>query len=199
MSNRFTPSPTRALSVLCGALLVVFPARAQETAAATSRPVKADPTGMGLLQKDRPKNARTEITCKDESTFDNPTGIATFLKSVVVKDPQFNLFCDKLTVYLNKQRKGIDNAVAEGNVVIVQDNTNEKGDPVKSIGRSGKCVFVPASGEATLTISPSLQQGINNHIATEPATVMILNRDGRLKTVGPSRTVIVDADKAGQQ
>jgi hypothetical protein len=81
--------------------------------------------------------------------------------------------------------------------VIVQDNTNEKGAAVKSIGRGGKAVFVPATGEATLTISPQLQQGINNHIATEPTTVMILNRDGRLKTEGPSRTVIVDADKAG--
>lgn len=179
-----------AAALLCGALLTALPADAQ-----TEK--KSDPTGMGMLQKDRPKNAKTEITCKDESTFDNATGVATFVKSVVVKDPQFNLFCDKLTVYLNKQRKGIDNAVAEGNVVIVQDNTNEKGEAVKSVGRAGKCVFVPATGEATLTISPSLQQGINNHVSTEPSTVMILNRNGHLKTEGPSRTIIIDADKAG--
>lgn len=180
-----------AAALVCGAMFTASPLGAQ-----TAK--KADPTGMGMMQKDRPKNAKTEITCKDESTFDNATGVATFVKSVVVKDPQFNLFCDRLTVYLNKDRKGIDNAVAEGNVVVVQDNTNEKGDAVKSVGRAGKAVFVPATGEATLSISPQLQQGINNHVSSEPTTIMILNRNGHLKTVGPSRTIIIDADKAGQ-
>lgn len=182
--------PLLAAALTCGALFIAFSASAQTAS-------KSDPTGMGMIQKDRPKNAKTEITCKDESTFDNATGVATFVNKVVVKDPQFNLFCDKLTVYLNKERKGIDNAVAEGNVVIVQDNTSEKGEAVKSVGRAGKCVFVPSTGEATLTISPSLQQGINNHVSTEPTTTMILNRNGHLKTVGPSRTLIIDADKAG--
>jgi hypothetical protein len=85
---------TGALVLLGGALFTTLPAFAQPATAAGTTKSKVDPTGMGLLQKDRPKNAKTEITCKDESTFDNTTGVATFVKSVVVKDPQFNLFCD---------------------------------------------------------------------------------------------------------
>lgn len=182
------PCLSLALALLGAATLA---SSAQTPAASPAK--KPDPVGMGVFSKDRPKNAKTDITCKGEATFDNASGIATFITNVFVKDPQFNLYCDKLTVYLNKDRKGIDRAEAEGKVTIVQENTNDKGALVKSIGRSGKAVFYPATGEATLTESPSLQQGINNHIAVEPWTVMILNRDGRLDTKGPSRTVITDA------
>ena len=187
-----------ALALFCALTLT---ARAQQAAAAASetKPAKSDPTGFGVMQKDRPKNAKTEITCKAEATFDNVSGIAIFTEKVFVKDPQFNLFCDKLTVYLNKQRKGIDYVVAEGHAIIVQDNTNDKGEAQKSIGRAGKVVFVPAKNEATLTMWPQLQQGINNHISTEESTTMILNRGGQLKTIGGSRTVIVDADQAAAQ
>ncbi len=186
-----------ALALLCAATIAAYGQQNPATPAAT--PKKSDPLGLGGMQKNRPKGAKTEITCKEEATFDNTTGIATFVTSVFVKDVQFNLYCDKLTVFLNKERKGIDHAEADGHVVIVQENTNEKGEASKSIGRSGHAVFYPATGEATLTKWPQLQQGINNHISTEESTVMILNRDGRLKTDGGSRTVIVDADKAGAQ
>jgi lipopolysaccharide export system protein LptA len=155
----------------------------------------SDPTGLGLNQKDRPKNAKTEITCQQESTFNNATNMATFVGTVVVKDPQFTLYCDKLTVYLNKEHKGIDHAEADGHVVIVQDNTDDKGKAQRSIGRSGHALFQPATGDVTLTIAPQLQQGMDNHVATETTTVMILNRAGRLKTVGGSKTTIVDADQ----
>jgi lipopolysaccharide transport protein LptA len=191
-----------ALALLCAATLSVHAQQSAATPTATgpnesaAAGKKPDPLGLGGLQKSRPKNAKTEITCKEEATFDNATGVATFLKSVFVKDVQFNLYCDKLTVYLKKDRKGIDYAEADGNVVIVQENTNEKGEPSKSIGRAGHAVFHPDTGEATLTKSPQLQQGINNHLSTEESTVMILNRDGRLDTRGGSRTVIIDADKA---
>lgn len=192
-----------AIALLCAATLGAH----AQTPAPSASPKKSDPTGLGLLSKDRPKNAKTEITAKGEATFDNTTGIATFTTNVFVKDPQFNLYCDKLTVYLNKERKGIERAEAEGKVVIVQENTNDKGEVVKSIGRAGKAVFVPATGDATLTATPGLppegnwpqlQQGINNQVATDEKTVMILNRAGRLKTIGPSRVVLIDADKAAQ-
>lgn len=188
-----------ALALLCAATLTAYGQQSAATPAPAASPKKADPLGLGGMQKNRPKNAKTEITCKDEATFDNASGIATFVTSVFVKDVQFNLYCDKLTVYLNKERKGIDHAEADGHVVIVQENTNDKGEPSKSIGRSGHAIFYPATGEATLTIWPQLQQGINNHISTEEKTVMILNRDGRLKTIGGSRTVIIDAQNATAQ
>lgn len=41
----------------------------------------------------------TEITAR-EATFDNRTHLATFTGDVVVKDPEFNVTCDSMTVHL---------------------------------------------------------------------------------------------------
>ncbi|HSI10768.1 MAG TPA: hypothetical protein VK961_01935, partial [Chthoniobacter sp.] len=46
----------------------------------------------------------TEITAI-EATFDQKSNIAVFVKDVVVKDPQFNVECDKLTAYLKKEEQ----------------------------------------------------------------------------------------------
>ncbi|MFY8216815.1 MAG: LptA/OstA family protein [Chthoniobacterales bacterium] len=148
-----------------------------------------------MFSSDRPAGAQTEITAQKEATFNNAENMATFTGSVVVKDPQFTLFCDRLIVYMNENRKGLRIVEALGNVTIVQETKDEKGNPSKSIGRSGKAIFNPATGDITLTESPQIQQGINNHIAVNPATVMVLNRVGRLSTQGSSRTVIVDANE----
>ncbi len=186
---------TRSLS----GLLVLLGATATLAVAQTPAPAakKTAASDVGFIQKDRPKGAKTEITSQTEATFDNATSVATFVGKVVVKDPQFTLYCEKLVVYLRADRKGIDRAEAEGKVVIVQENKNDKGEIVKSIGRAGKAVFVPSTGDVTLSIWPQLQQGINNQVATDQGTVMILNRAGRLKTIGGSRVTLVDADKAG--
>jgi len=152
-----------------------------------------------MFSSDRPAGAQTEITAQKEATFNNAENMATFAGSVVVKDPQFTLYCDRLIVYMNENRKGLRIVEALGNVTIVQETKDEKGNPSKSIGRSGKALFNPATGDITLTESPQIQQGINNHIAVNPATVMILNRVGRLSTQGSSRTVIVDASEGVTQ
>ncbi len=148
-----------------------------------------------LFATDRPAGAQTEITAQKEATFNNAENIATFTGNVVVKDPQFTMFCEHLIVYMNENRKGLKVVEAIGKVTIVQENKDEKGNPNKSIGRAGKALFDPVSGDITLTQSPQIQQGINNHIAVDPSTVMILNRAGRLTTQGSSRTVIIDANE----
>ncbi|HVQ20155.1 MAG TPA: LptA/OstA family protein [Terrimicrobiaceae bacterium] len=151
-----------------------------------------DPLGVKGLTKDRPKDAKTEITSKKQATFDNVSSVAEFEGSVVVKDPQFTMFCDQLRVTMNKERKGLQLVEAFGNVIIVQDNTDESGKKIKSTGRSGKAVYEPVSGDVTLTVWPSVQHDINMQVATEQGTVMILNRGGKMTTKGGSRTVIVD-------
>ncbi len=153
---------------------------------------KKDPLGVKNLTKGRPKDAKTEITSKKQATFDNATSVAEFDGSVVVKDVQFTLFCDQLRVTLSKDRKGLQLVEAFGNVIIVQDNTDDAGKTVKSTGRSGKAVYEPVSGDVTLTIWPSVQHDINMQVATEQGTIMILNREGKMTTKGGSRTVIVD-------
>jgi lipopolysaccharide transport protein LptA len=153
--------------------------------------------GFAGLGKDRPADAKTEITANKEATFDNAQSVAEFVGNVKVRDPQFTLTCDRLKVTLSKSHKGMEVAEAFGNVVIVQENTEKSGQTTKAIGRSGTAVYVPASGEVTLKTWPSVQQGMNNQVATEESTVMILNRNGKSKTVGGSKTVITDTGEGG--
>lgn len=152
----------------------------------------ADPLGLGPLGDTRAPGAKTEITAQKEATFDEKNNLAIFIGSVRVNDPSFLLAADKLTVTLTADRSGIERAVAEGNVVIVQQ-TGGDDDAKRATGRAQRAEYIPATGRATLSGNPEIQQGINRHIATSPGTRMILHRDGRASTVGPSRTVITDS------
>lgn len=156
----------------------------------------SSPFGMGL-GKERPKGAKTEITAKKQATFDNATSIAEFDGSVVVKDVQFTLFCDKLKVTLNKNRKGLQlvEAFGEGRdrVIIVQENTDTAGKVTKAIGRATKVLYDPATGIITLFGWPSVQHDINLQQATEEGTIMYLDRNGKMDTKGGSKTTIVDS------
>lgn len=193
----------RPTTILCS-LLAVFLSQAvlgQETPSINSGEKQEPKAGMmggfAGLGKDRPKDAKTEITASKEATYDNASSVAEFIGNVVVHDPQFTLTCDNLKVTLSKNRKGMEIAEAAGHVIIIQENTDGKGQAAKAIGRSGAATYVPASGEVTLRIWPSIQQGINNQVATEEGTVMVLNRNGKSKTTGGSRTVISETSTAG--
>ena len=156
-----------------------------------------DHFGVRALSSDRPKDAKTEITARKEATFDNASDIAEFMGSVVVKDPQFTLYCDRLKVTLNRERKGLKLVEAFGNVIIVQENKDESGKQSKATGRSGKVVYEPVSGNIVLTVWPSVQHDINLQVATEEGTVMTLNRSGKMTTKGGSKTLIVDNSQQG--
>jgi len=159
--------------------------------------------GNGLFgpvtpQTGRPSNGRTVIESDNGASFDNADSSADFIGHVVVHDPQFDLSCDRLHVILRPDRKGLQKVVAIGNVVVTQEKRNDRGDVVKSIGKCGKATYDTASGDVTLEEWPQIQQGINNQIATQQNTIMILNAKGRSRTIGGSRTMIVDTggDKA---
>jgi lipopolysaccharide transport protein LptA len=153
--------------------------------------------GFAGIGKDRPADAKTEITATKEATFDNAANVAEFVGRVVVRDPQFTLSCDRLKVTLSKARKGMEVVEATGHVVIIQDNTDKNGKTTKAIGHAESATYVPASGEVTLKGWPSVQQGMNNQVATEQSTVMVLSRNGKSRTDGPSKTNIVDTSEAG--
>ncbi len=164
----------------------------------------------------------TEITAL-EATFDQKANLAVFLGEVVVKDPEFNVICDKLTAYLKSDKKkgdgaaarpageaadeppqksgGLERAIAESSgdrrVIITQDKTEADGSITQSIGKADKATYDAVTGDIILTGSPDVIQGINRVQATEPGTVMVLNRDGRMKATGPHRTTIVDKAGAG--
>jgi len=152
-----------------------------------------------------PQQGPTEITCTKEANFDNKSRRAVFIGTVKVKDPQFTLTSDKLVAILRdntaaagaKKDSGLEKATADGNVIIIQDKPSEDGGPPKRyVGKAEHAEYDASTGDVTLTGWPQVQQGINNQVATEASTVMILNRDGRMKTIGGSKTVIQEsADK----
>jgi lipopolysaccharide export system protein LptA len=160
------------------------------------------------------KRGPTEITATKEASFDGKQRMAVFLGDVRIDDPEFTLKAEKLTVYMKKQAPaapdekgkpgasavaakagggGLDRAIAEGNVVIEKmqpDGTG--GQPVRYVGKAAKVEYNAATGDAILSGWPRVLQGINMHVATESSTVMYLNREGRMRTQGGSKTTIVD-------
>lgn len=145
-----------------------------------------------LASDQRPKDARTVIESEAGATFENATSTAEFTGHVVVHDPQFELSCDKLHVTLGADRKGLSRVIATGSVIITQDKKNDRGDIIKSIGKCGKATYDAVTGDVTMEDWPQIQQGINNQVATQQSTVMILNAKGHSRTIGSSRTMIVD-------
>lgn len=88
---------------------------------------------------------------------------------------------------------GLERVVAEGNVLITQDKVAANGEVTHYVGKAARAEYNATTGDVTLTGWPQIQQGINNQVATEEGTVMILNRAGRLKAIGPTKTVIQES------
>jgi lipopolysaccharide transport protein LptA len=182
----------------CAAILLPSFCLQAQTSPSIQPSGQASSPAVGGLGGERPANAETVITALQSSTFDNRTGIAEFVGSVVVKDPQFTLTADSLKAFLNAERKGLERVEATGNVVIRQENTDDRGGEVVSVARAGKAVFHPASGDVELMEWPQVTQGINAHVATEAGTKMLLNRIGKINTAGSSRTMIVDTGEGAR-
>lgn len=165
---------------------------AQQPTVETKKPDEADPLkkafggGFGT-----PSNqpVTTEIF-SDGAFFDSAKSIGIFSGHVLVKDPRFNLQADKLTVYLGKgETKGLEKAVAEGNIGMIREAPGENGGPpMRSVGRADTAVYTAGDGNVELRGTPRVQSGVNSHIATSPDTVMVINQGGQLTTKGPSRT-----------
>jgi lipopolysaccharide export system protein LptA len=186
----------------------------------------ADAPKSGGNKKDKglkKSKGPTEITAL-EATFDQKANLAVFLGEVVVKDPEFNVICDKLTAYLKsdkskgkgdaakpaapaasedapKKSGGLERAIAESTgdrrVIITQDKTEADGTITQSVGKADKATYDAVSGDVVLTGSPEVLQGINRVVAVDPGTVMTLNRDGRMRANGLTKSTIVDKASSG--
>ena len=178
------------------------PAKGAKTAEAAKAPKAddADPLkGMfgGSGKGQQPTGPITTEVYSDEAFFDSAKYIGTFSGRVIVKDPRFNIQADKLTVYLAKgEARGLERAVAEGNVGVIREQPGENGGPPsRAVGRADTAVYTAADGNVELRGTPRLQSGVNTHIATSPDTVMIINQNGQLTTKGPSRTELRQEQK----
>src|SRR5215210_7828973 len=122
----------------------------QTSAASTSK--------KAVAKSEVQQKGPTEITSTKEATFDNKTRQAMFTGNVQVKDPEFTITCEKLTAFLHDTAAskaaaapktsappaasrskgngggtagGLDRAVAEGKVTIIQEKPGENGGPMK--------------------------------------------------------------------
>jgi len=140
--------------------------------------------------------SKTEITATEGATADLENRTATFSGDVRVLDSRFQMKTRSLTVVFSKDPAGLESAVASGGVVIIQTQTEgeKKEDP--AIGRAERAVYTASTGEIELSGTPILEQGANRHVSTSPATKMFLSRSGKLRTVGPNRTEIIDRSKS---
>lgn len=186
----------------------------EESARSSSTPPPESKTPAP--EKVTPPTDSTEITASEEASFDEKNRQAIFIGNVKVVNPQFTLTAKKLTAFLAGKGTaakpattpapgagatpagggGLERAVAEGDVIIVQDQPGEPGkEPTRYVGRGQKADYDVKTGDITLSGWPQVQQGINNHIATEEGTVMIINRSGKMRTSGRSKTVIQDSSE----
>ncbi|MEO6785259.1 MAG: LptA/OstA family protein [Chthoniobacteraceae bacterium] len=167
----------------------------------------------------RPKGP-TEITAR-EATFDNSRHFATFTTEVYVRDPEFGLSCERLTVNLKQpappgsakpdlkpkapgeQSSGIEKAVAEGSVIITQDKVDAAGKPQRYTGKARRAVFDNTTGTLTLYGWPQISESIGGSvtkqtISLEESCVITLNRSGKMDVKGYHKTTIQDASDLNQ-
>lgn len=176
------------------------------------RPQALAPIG-GSPQKvsDQP----TVIIEADSSVFDLKAGIFLYSGHVRARHPDFYIECEELEVHMVKDEASKDGkkpAPKPANDPVVPDQKNKvKDSPIlKAIARGpmvtiekrdengqvqlGKCRrldYDKASGDITLSDYPQVQRGNILHKATQADTTMVFDKNGKLRTNGRPRTVIL--------
>lgn len=100
---------------------------------------------------------------------------------------------DKSSAGLIGAPSGLEKAVAEGRVVILQEKKNEKGQIEKNVGRAEKVVYEASTGNITLMGWPRVEQNLNTITSEEESTVMVMNKSGKVEVQGKSKTVLRDS------
>ena len=95
---------------------------------------------------------------------------------------------------------GLEKAVAEmnpgGKVIITQDKKEADGSITHSVGKADKAVYDAVTGDVTLTGSPEIHQGISRVIPAEEGVKLIINRDGKYRAIGRTKTLLQDNEKS---
>lgn len=95
-----------------------------------------------------------------------------------------------------KSKGGLEKAIAEmnggGRVVITQDKKEADGSVTNSVGKADKAVYNAVTGDITLTGNPEIRQGISKVVPAEEGVTLIINRDGRYRAIGRTKTLLQD-------
>jgi LPS export ABC transporter protein LptC len=107
----------------------------------------ADPLGIDAKAKRKKtdksgERSRTVITCDGPLDIDYENNIAHFYNNVIVVDKRGRLLADKMDVYYNDNRKGVQKIVAAGNVVIENpDGNTTYSDNVIYLAEEGRVIL----------------------------------------------------------
>jgi len=146
----------------------------------------------------------------DNSVFDLKAGIFIYTGHVRARHPQFYIECEELEVHMVKDEDKQDKKAAPKNSGILANGEQKPGEsgirialargPMVSIekkseqgdiqqGRCRRLLYEAATGDITLSDNPQVQRGDVLHIAAQPDTVMIFDKNGKLRTTGRTRTI----------
>ncbi len=167
------------------------------------------------------KGAPTIIIEADRSDFDLNTAVFIYSGHVRARHPDFYIECEELEVHMVKEDQAPASktkAQAPQNPLLAKGGKKEQKDPPikKAIARGpmviiekrslegdiqqGRCKRLDYDGttkDIVLSDYPQVQKGNVLHIATTADTVMIFDKEGRLRTNGRPRTVILSDDQPG--
>ena len=151
------------------------------------------------VKEKKTERKEIEIYATGGSTFNSKANLIVFEEEVVVSHPQFELFCDKLIIFMKpggatgeEGELPIDKAIAVGKKVIVR-KMSDKGE--LRVGQSRKATFYGDTGDIVLQESPEVQTGKMLVQAREPDTIITLNENGKMGVDGPVYTLIVPGTK----
>lgn len=95
-----------------------------------------------------------------------------------------------------KSKGGLEKAIAEmpngGRVIITQDKKEADGSTTNSVGKADKAVYNATTGDITMTGNPEIRQGISKVVPAEEGVTLIINRDGRYRAIGRTKTLLQD-------
>ena len=95
-----------------------------------------------------------------------------------------------------KSKGGLEKAIAEmpngGRVIITQDKKEADGSVTNSVGKADKAVYNAVTGDITMTGNPEIRQGISKVVPAEEGVTLIINRDGRYRAIGRTKTLLQD-------
>lgn len=144
----------------------------------------------------------TEITAI-EATFDQKANVAVFLKDVVVKDPQFNVECDKLTAYLKHEDKDATAPAAKGAAATPTKSTGKPvakpaGTPVATpVAASAATPTGKAGATATATPAPKKKgSGLDKAVAVTTSERRVRITQDKVEADGSITHGIGIADRA---
>jgi lipopolysaccharide export system protein LptA len=99
-----------------------------------------------------------------------------------------------------KNSGGLERAIAEGEVVIVQERVNDQGEVERSVGRAQKAVYESSTDTIALSGWPRVDQEHkrNSIVATSAETVMTMTKKGDVDIQGPMKAVFWNSSSASR-